>query len=97
ELKKETARQFNLQKNEYIQKFDSLEEKLPKIVAEFNKRVDAEIASLTKYVDTARSESARSTEQLDRQKMDRATLAKFLHNIAAGIEGKEHKADTGGK
>jgi len=97
ELKKETVHQFNLQKNEYIQKFGSLEERLPKIVAEINKKMDAEVASLARSVDTARAESTRSTEQLDRQKMDRVTLAKFLHNIAAGIESKEHKADPGGK
>lgn len=97
ELKKETARQFNQQKNEYSQIFNSLEERLSKAVAEINKRVDADMASLTKLIDAARSESARSLEQLDRQKMDRVSLAKFLHNAATGIEGKEHKADVGSK
>jgi DNA anti-recombination protein RmuC len=97
ELKKEVAHQFNLQKNEYIQKFGSLEEKLPKIVAEINKRMEAEVASLTRSIDTSRSESTRSVEQLERQKMDRISLAKLLHGAAAGIEGKEPKADVGGK
>jgi len=97
ELKKETLHQFNLQKNEYIQKFGSLEERLPKIVAEINKKIDAEVASLTRSVDAARVESARSAAQLDRQKMDRVSLAKFLHNAAAGIEGKDPRADAGGK
>lgn len=97
EMKKETARQFNQQKNEYSQIFSSLEERLSKAVAEINKRLDVDIASLTKHIETARSESSRSLEQLDRQKMDRVSLAKFLHNAATGIEGKEHKADAGGK
>ncbi|MBN1690688.1 MAG: hypothetical protein JW901_06675 [Dehalococcoidia bacterium] len=97
EVKKETARQFNLQKNEYTQQLGSLEEKLPKIVAEITRRIDSDVASLTKHIEAARSESARSLEQFDRQKMDRISLAKFLHNAATGIEGKEHKADAGGK
>jgi hypothetical protein len=97
ELKKETVRQFNLQKSEYIQKLNSLEEKLAKAISEVNKRVDADVASLTKDINAARSESVRSLEQLDRQKMDRYSLAKYLHNAAAGVEGKEHKTDTGVK
>jgi len=97
ELKKETVRQFDLQKNDYIQKFDKLEEKLSKIVAEITRRIDGDVASLTKHIETARSESSRSLEHLDRQKMDRVSLAKFLHSAATGIEGKEHKVDAGGK
>jgi exonuclease VII large subunit len=95
ELKKETARQFNQQKNEYNQIFNSLEERLPKIIADFNKRIDAEVASLSKHIDTLKSEVARNLEQIDRHKMDRVSLAKFLHNAATGIEGKETKADAG--
>jgi DNA anti-recombination protein RmuC len=97
EMKKETSRQFNQQKNEYMQKFDGLEEKLPKIIADINKRMDADVASLTKLIDSTRSEATHSLDQLDRQKMDRVSLAKLLHNTAAGIEGKEHKADAGGR
>jgi len=97
ELKKETAQQFNLQKSDYIQKLDSLEDKLAKALSDVNKRMDADVASLTKSIDTTRSEFVRSQEQLDSRKMDRSSLAKFLHNAAAGIEGKEHKTDAGGK
>ncbi|MDD5399227.1 MAG: hypothetical protein PHU70_09135 [Dehalococcoidia bacterium] len=97
DMKKETAHQFNQQKNEYMQIFSSLEDRLSKAIADINKRIDADVASLTKHIESARSESARSLEQFDRQKMDRVSLAKFLHNAATGIEGKEPKADAGGK
>jgi len=97
ELKKETGHQFDLQKSEYIQKFNSLDDKLAKAMADISKRMDADVASLTKDIATAKSDLVRSLDQLNEHKMDRTSLAKFLHNAATGIEGKEHKTDSGGK
>jgi len=97
ELKKETGRQFDVQKNEYIQKLNSLEDKLAKAVTDIHKVMDADVASLTKDIATAKSDLVRSLDQLDGHKMDRSSLAKLLHNAATGIEGKEHKTDSGGK
>jgi len=97
ELKKETLHQFDVQKSEYTQRLNNLEDKLAKAIADINKRMDADVVSLTKSIDTAKSEFVRSLEQLDSHKMDRSSLAKFLHNAAAGIEGKEHKTDAGVK
>jgi len=97
ELKKQTGLQFDSQKSEYIQKFDSLEEKLAKAITDINKRIDTDVASLTKDIDASKSELVRRFDQLDMNKMDRSSLAKLLHNTATGIEGKEHKTDTGVK
>ena len=97
ELKKETGQQFSSQKDEYVQKLTSMEDKLAKATADISKRMDADVASLTRDIAAARSEFARNLEQLDMHKMDRYSMAKLLHNAATGIEGKEHKTDTGGK
>jgi len=97
ELKKETGHQFDLQKNEYFQKLNGLEDKLAKAFSDVNKRMDADVASLAKDIASAKSDLLHSLDQMDAHKMDRSSLAKFLHNAAAGIEGKEHKTDTGGK